>query len=863
MNIRVHELSKQYLLKDALKDVSVKFSEGLLHALVGENGAGKSTLAKILSGSLQPSSGQIFIDEKKVHFKSSKDALHASIVEVNQTPLLATSLTAKENIRLILKGKKISSVELTDLKNKWCPQLNLNSQVKDLGGNLRFYTSLLGALLRKSQCLILDEPSAFLEPEERKNLYQNLKDLCSAGKLIIVITHSKAEALTYADTVTILRDGKLFHHFESNDEYKAYEKYLDETKGRLNNPAQIQTEETKSSPCLILENVKARPKNKPILLNANLLIKYGEITAVSGMREAALGTLEDLLTGMETENVSGKAIFYDRLAGNEKKSVITLNLKRGKLNAIFLRKHKTAIVPSDKNFRASHPDLTVNELVNVYKKHNTYEETSALIKKADIKITPQEKVYSLSGGMLQRLILERELSIDPELIIMANPMQGLDIEAQSRLCHRLLELRSQGKAVLVIGAMDFPLTLCQRVYSLESGTTKLIYAADQIVLNREETKEEEITSESKIIIEPPEIIHRTPALNKDNIRNIRADREQEALLSTDTGEVKQAAVSSADNSDVKQEAVSLTDNSDDKQEALLSTDTGEVKQAAVTSADNSDDKQAAVTSTDTSDNKQAALLSTDIGEVKQAAVTSADISDDKQEALLSTDNSDDKQEALLSTDTDDVKQAAVTSADNSDDKQAALPSTDTGEVKQAAVTLADNSDIKQAAVTSTDNSDASGDGEDGVLAAETFDTEVVASSADDDKKPVEINEENGFPLDLITPEEMAALLPSYNSPIEELGFSDLHNDSHVDKEDEEEEIAAFEVPAFNETESEKKETAERKSESGIKKHLPVNQYKTAEEKIDLSNFKFEPEPILKHQQEKNHLFKRNKKEDNE
>ena len=227
MNIRVHELSKQYLLKDALKDVSVKFSEGLLHALVGENGAGKSTLAKIISGSLQPSSGQIFIDEKKVHFKSSKDALHASIVEVNQTPLLATSLTAKENIRLILKGKKVSSVELTDLKNKWCPQLNLNSQVKDLGGNLRFYTSLLGALLRKSQCLILDEPSAFLEPEERKNLYQNLKDLCSAGKLIIVITHSKAEALTYADTVTILRDGKLFHHFESNDEYKAYEKYLD------------------------------------------------------------------------------------------------------------------------------------------------------------------------------------------------------------------------------------------------------------------------------------------------------------------------------------------------------------------------------------------------------------------------------------------------------------------------------------------------------------------------------------------------------------------------------------------------------------------------------------------------------------
>ncbi len=475
-------------------------------------------------------------------------------------------------------------------------------------------------------------------------------------------------------------------------------------------------------------------------------------------------------------------------------------------------------------------------------------------------MTPQEKVYSLSGGMLQRLILERELSIDPELIIMANPMQGLDIEAQSRLCHRLLELRSQGKAVLVIGAMDFPLTLCQRVYSLESGTTKLIYAADQIVLNREERKEEEITSESKIIIEPPEIIHRTPALNKDNIRNIRADREketvtsadnsdvkQEALLSTDTGEVKQAAVTSTDNSDVKQAAVTSADNSDDKQAPLLSTDTGEVKQAAVTS-------------TDTGDVKQEALPSADTGEVKQAAVTSTDNSDDNQEALLSTDNSDDKQEALLSADTSDVKQEPLLSTDTGDVKQVAVTSADNSDDKQDAVTSADNSDVKQKYFLSTDNSD---DKQEALPSTDNSNDKVVASSADDDKKTVEINEENGFPLDLITPEEMAALLPSYNSPIEELGFSDLHNDSHVDKEDEEEEIAAFEVPAFNETESEKKETSERKSESGIKKHLPVNQYKTAEEKIDLSNFKFEPEPILKHQQEKNHLFKRNKKEDNE
>lgn len=477
MDIRVHGLGKKYILKEALKNVSVEFKGGLVHALVGENGAGKSTLAKILSGLIRPSSGQIYINEKEVSFKSSKDALHHSIVTVNQTPLLASSLTAKENIRLILRDTKKLSVELTDLKNKWCPTLNLNSYVRDLGGNLRFYTALLGALLRDTDCIILDEPSAFLETEERKNLYMNLRDLASKGKLIIVITHSKAEATTYANTVTWLKEGNLFYHFESGEEYKAYLKYLDNLKTDKN-PGQNSREQTETnspqlpaSPCFVLENAKAKPKNKPLLQNVNLSVDFGQICAVSGMREAALDTLEDLCTGLMTERVSGKALFYS----SKKNALVKLKLRKGQLNTKFLRKNKTAIVCSDRTFRCSSPELTIEQLVNTYQKKSSREFTQEIIRKADVKITPEEKAYSLSGGMLQRIILERELSMDPKLIILANPMQGLDINAQSLLCKRLVALKEQGKAILIIGVMDFPLTLCQKVYSLEDGSTKLTW----------------------------------------------------------------------------------------------------------------------------------------------------------------------------------------------------------------------------------------------------------------------------------------------------------------------------------------------------------------------------------------------------
>ncbi len=483
MDIETRLLSKRYPLKTALQDVSVKLEGGKIHALVGENGAGKSTLAKLLAGGLFPSSGQILLDGKETLFSSAGDALRNKIVLVRQRPLLAESLSARENIILKTTSDdtrkhfflRPPSKELLQLRDSWCPQLNLNMKVKDLGGNMRFYISLIGSLLRNPACLLLDEPSAFLSVDERSFLYERLKEYAARGMNVIVITHSYSEAVSYPDTISLLKDGTLVRQFFDREAYKEY--HLKNTAEEIGiNSLSLHSlpkPVNRKKPCIRLTSASVSSKNKPALLDASLEAYYGEITAVTGVKEAAMETLEDLLTGLEDGRETGSFTFTDREGRSEE-----LNLAKRKLNAAFIRSKKGAIVPSDKNFRASNPQLSVLQMLSVYVEHEKEKLTVAhsLLKKAEIRIDLHENCSALSGGMLQRLILARELSIEPTFVILCNPMHGLDIESQGRLCRQIKSLAAAGKAVLLLGAEDFPLSMCTKVYSLEAGISKLVFS---------------------------------------------------------------------------------------------------------------------------------------------------------------------------------------------------------------------------------------------------------------------------------------------------------------------------------------------------------------------------------------------------
>ena len=470
MDVALEHISKRYLHKTVLEDLSLVFQGGMIHALLGENGAGKSTTAAVLSGALEPDGGRILIDGKAVRFFSPRDALRSGIVCVRQRPLIADGISVWENILLgteygvagkkLKKGEIFSRAEL--LKSKWAPHLNFRALAAHIGGDERFYTALISALIREPRMLILDEPSALLDREQRLSLYANIRELADKGMNVIVITHIMQEASRYTDTVTVLQKGKGAERCERSALYVPKAK---------SEAAQLHTVRTeKSGDCISFEHIGVRPKKRPALFDVSFTAKSGGITLIEGLPESGLGTLENVVTGMESARTAGLC----RIKTAERS--LCVDLKSGKWTPYFLRteaKLRTAIIPSDRTFRASNPDLSIEQLLcAMYGGKSADEYATRLIEKAKVSIRPDEKAASLSGGMLQRLILAREFENDPNLIIACEPLQGLDGKAAERTQKLLSDFTHRGAVVIVLSSSEFPKALCAAYYVLEGGALR-------------------------------------------------------------------------------------------------------------------------------------------------------------------------------------------------------------------------------------------------------------------------------------------------------------------------------------------------------------------------------------------------------
>lgn len=470
MDVALEHISKRYLHKTVLDDLSLVFQGGMIHALLGENGAGKSTTAAVLSGALEPDGGRILIDGKAVRFSSPRDALRSGIVCVRQRPLIADGISVWENILLgteygaagktLKKGEIFSRAEL--LKSKWAPHLNFRALAAHIGGDERFYTALISALIREPRMLILDEPSALLDREQRLSLYANIRELADKGMNVIVITHIMQEASLYTDTVTVLQKGKGAECCERSA------LYVPKTKSETLQLHTVRAE--KSSDCISFEHIGVRPKKRPALFDVSFTAKSGGITLIEGLPESGLGTLENVVTGMENARTEGLC----RIKTAERS--LCVDLKSGKWTPYFLRteaKLRTAIIPSDRTFRASNPDLSIEQLLcAMYGGKSADEYATRLIEKAKVSIRPDEKAASLSGGMLQRLILAREFENDPNLIIACEPLQGLDGKAAERTQELLLNFAHRGAVVIVLSSSEFPKALCAAHYVLEGGALR-------------------------------------------------------------------------------------------------------------------------------------------------------------------------------------------------------------------------------------------------------------------------------------------------------------------------------------------------------------------------------------------------------
>ena len=364
--LTLKDICVSYSYKTVLTGVSLDFEEGKIYSLLGENGAGKSTLAHVLCGDILPTGGSIYLNEKKLNIRNPKAAIKSGIVCVHQRPLLAPSISIRDNLRIGISHEKTKLIP--ELAKNWLPGRELSELVQNLSDQEVFNTSLTGALLKSPKVLILDEPP-FLDT-------QKIKKLAESGIIIIIITHSFKEAIEKSDEVVLLKDGNV----------------LEKT------PAKNITEE------YIKEKLFGLTKT---------------ITVPDFIEEKDI-TEEEILK------------LRDKSKG-------------------------TGYIPSDRTFRASNPNLTVLQLCTAYhtekKQKELIEYANQLLEKAEVNIKLYEKASCLSGGMLQRLILERELMENPKELYLFNPTHGLDAEATERLYSRLKEL-AQKSVKIIIGKVE-------------------------------------------------------------------------------------------------------------------------------------------------------------------------------------------------------------------------------------------------------------------------------------------------------------------------------------------------------------------------------------------------------------------------
>lgn len=454
LNLSVQNLVLKYPKKTVLNGLSLDFNHSQIHALIGENGAGKSSLIKIICGDILPTAGKILLNQKDAAIKSPADAIKYGIVCVHQRPLLADSISIIEN--LMLGAASFDRKRARELLSLWLPGIDEKRLIKNCSGDIRFFTSLTGALLKNPGLLILDEPSALLNSDQRDFLFEKLKKFAAEGMNIIVITHFMEEAKKYGDTITYLEEGRVS---KPNDDFLNAGLREDGFAGRETCP----NHSKKPDFSLSFYNLTSLPNDKPAIRDFSFTANGGEITLISGQAEDGRETLEDTISGMSRARQKGLLKITDKITGR----AFSFEIKDGNFTRRQLEKSPFTfgIIPSNKNFRGSNPELTIMQLLSSGLSDGR-EKALSLIKKADVNITLNEKAECLSGGMLQRLILERELGKNPDILILCEPVQGLDSRGVKKLCRRIEEIAKSGKIVLVLSSSEFPEEICDKIYRL-------------------------------------------------------------------------------------------------------------------------------------------------------------------------------------------------------------------------------------------------------------------------------------------------------------------------------------------------------------------------------------------------------------
>ncbi|WP_313896535.1 ABC transporter ATP-binding protein [Streptomyces sp. GC420] len=477
--VELHGITKRFPGVVANQDIDITVRKGTVHALVGENGAGKSTLMKILYGMQKPDEGTIVIDGEKAEFHNPADAIARGIGMVHQHFMLADNLTVLENV--VLGAEKLHGIgskarrKIMEISGAYGLNVRPDVLVENLGVADRQRVEILKVLYRGARILILDEPTAVLVPQEVDALFHNLRELKAEGLTVIFISHKLGEVLSVADEITVIRRGTTVG---TADPGHTTVKQLAEMMVGSELPSPETRESTVTDvPMLEVEGLTliesgtvteepesaARPESaeatayegtdagRRLLDDISFTIHKGEILGIAGVEGNGQTELIEALIGMRTPD-SGVI----RLAGRDISREPTRKRREGGIGYIPEDRHRHGLLlesPLWENRILGHVTEEPNSKHGLLDLKAARADTERIIREYDVR-TPGIEVTagSLSGGNQQKLIVGREMSHGPRLLIAAHPTRGVDVGAQAAIWDHIRDARREGLAVLLVSA---------------------------------------------------------------------------------------------------------------------------------------------------------------------------------------------------------------------------------------------------------------------------------------------------------------------------------------------------------------------------------------------------------------------------
>ncbi len=461
----------------ANKGVSFAVEDRTIHAIVGENGAGKTTLMKVLFGMESYQEGEILYKGRPLRVRSPQEAIGLGIGMVHQHFMLAPDLTVVENMILGIEPKKgglfldlrSARREIERASQLYGLTVPVDEKVKNLPVGVRQRVEILKALYRKVDLLILDEPTAVLTPQECEALFTTLRSLKHDGKTIIFISHKLKEVLEIADTVTVMRDGKVV---ETRENRGLSEQELARLMvGRDVSFSRIPSAGTPGRTIMEVRGVTyVNKENLTLLENVSFEVREGEILGLAGVDGNGQTELVEIVSGLLPPTAGGVFVRGEEVTGKSPRAI---------------RQKKLAHIPQDrmKNGVAGAATVSENLIADRYfrrefsgvfgtlRSRHIRQHVGGLVRNFGIK-TPDTStpVIALSGGNIQKVVVARELSESPDIVVAAHPTRGIDVGSEEMIHETLAKSRDKGQGVFLVSAdLDEILQLADRIIVIYNG----------------------------------------------------------------------------------------------------------------------------------------------------------------------------------------------------------------------------------------------------------------------------------------------------------------------------------------------------------------------------------------------------------